>query len=120
LRSSRAGYLTIDAMVGLAVATLGVAAAVGLASTAVARLAQSKDRLTAVRVANDLYEDIYAGDRPDGQQSGVTDGRSWTYESLEDDTAPIRRVRITVDRRLGADLVVQAVLPPAPATASSN
>jgi len=106
--------------VGLAVATLGVAAAVGLASTAITRLAQAKDRLTAVRIADDLYEDLYAGDRPDGQQSGATDGRSWTYESLDDDALPYRRVRIAVDRRFGGDLVIEAALPPAPATASSN
>lgn len=110
----------MDALVGLAVATIGVAAAVGLAATAVTRLAQAGDRLTAVRIADDLYEDLYAGDRPDGQQSGVTDGRSWTYESLDDHALPLRRVRISVDRRFGADLVVQAVLPPAPATASSS
>ena len=118
--SSRGGYLTVDALVGLAVATLGVAAAVGLASTAVTRLTQAKDRLTAVRIADDLYEDLYAGDRPDGQQSGATDGRSWTYESQKDDTSLARRVRIAVDRRFGGDLVIEAVLPPAPATASSN
>lgn len=118
--SRRGGYLTVDALVGLAVATLGIAAAVGLASTAVTRLAQAKDRLTAVRIADDLYEDLYAGDRPDGQQSGATDGRSWTYESQKDDTSLARRVRIAVDRRFGGDLVIEAVLPPAPATASSN
>ena len=118
--SRRGGYLTVDALVGLAVATLGLAAAVGLASTAVTRLAQAKDRLTAVRIADDLYEELYAGDRPDGQQSGATDGRSWTYESQKDDTSLARRVRIAVDRRFGGDLVIEAVLPPAPATASSN
>lgn len=123
-RQARGGYLTVDALVGLAVAAIAVAAAVGLASNAVTRLAQARDRLTAVRVADDLYEDIYAGERPDGRHAGATGGRSWTYESTSaaTDAAPslARRVRITVDRRFGGDLVVDAVVPPAPATASSN
>lgn len=109
---------------GLAIVAIAVAAAVGLASNAVARLAQARDRLTAVRVADDLYEAIYAGERPDGQHAGVTEGRTWTYESTSaaTDDAPsmARRVRIQVDRRFGGDLVVNAVVPPAPATASSN
>jgi hypothetical protein len=116
----RAGYLTIDALAGLAVMTLGVAAAVGLAATTVTRLAQARDRLTTMRIADDLYEDLYAGLRPDGQQSGVTDGRPWTYESRDAADAVGRHIRITVDRRFGPDLTVNAVAPPAPATPSSS
>gem|GEM_PF-2887893 len=114
----REGYLTIDAMVALSIAVLAVAAAVALASNAVTRMAQARDRLTAVRIADDLYEGLYAGERPDGQQSGETDGRSWTYTSLSAATADTpsvaRRLRITVDRRFGPDLTVEAVVPPAP------
>lgn len=123
-RGGRTGYLTVDAMVGLAVTTIAVAAAVGLAANAVTRLSQARDRLTAVRIASDLYEDIYAGERPDGQQTGTTDGRSWAYESTSaatpDQPSLARRVRITVDRRFGGDLVIEAVVPPAPVTASSS
>lgn len=124
---AREGYLTIDAMVALSITVLAVAAAVALASNAVSRMAQARDRLTAVRIADDLYEGLYAGERPDGQQSGTTDGRSWTYTSTSAGTAEApsvaRRLRITVDRRFGPDLTVEAVVPPAPvapATASSN
>lgn len=120
----RDGYLSIDALVGLAIAVLTVTAAVGLASNAVMRLAQARDRLTAVRIADELYEGIYAGERPDGQQTGATEGRSWTYESTnaatETEPSAARRVRITIDRRFGGDLVVEAFVPPAPALASSN
>jgi len=105
-------------MVALTITVLAVSAAVALASNAVSRMAQARDRLTAVRVADDLYEDLYAGERPDGQQSGTTDGRSWTYISSSAATADTpsvaRRLRITVDRRFGPDLVVDAVLPPTP------
>lgn len=118
-RNDRSGYLTIDAMVALSITTLAVAAAVGLASNAVTRLAQARDRLTTVRIADDLYEGLYAGERPDGQQSGTTDGRSWTYTTTSAATATVpsaaRRAKITVDRRFGPDLVIDAVLPPAPA-----
>ena len=123
-------------MVALSITVLAVAAAVALASNAVSRMAQARDRLTAVRIADDLYEGLYAGERPDGQQSGTTDGRSWTYTSTSAATAETpsvaRRLRITVDRRFGPDLTVDAVVPPppneparpdapiAPATASSN
>ncbi len=136
LSGDREGYLTIDAMVALSITVLAVAAAVALASNAVSRMAQARDRLTAVRIADDLYEGLYAGERPDGQQSGTTDGRSWTYTSTSAATADTpsvaRRLRITVDRRFGPDLTIDAVLPPAPiepaapvapvapATASSN
>ena len=136
LSGDREGYLTIDAMVALSITVLAVAAAVALASNAVSRMAQARDRLTAVRIADDLYEGLYAGERPDGQQSGTTDGRSWTYTSTSaataDTPAVARRLRITVDRRFGPDLTIDAVLPPAPiepaapvapvapATASSN
>lgn len=135
----REGYLTIDAMVALSITVLAVAAAVALASNAVSRMAQARDRLAAVRIADDLYEGLYAGERPDGQQSGTTDGRSWTYTSTSAATADTpsvaRRLRITIDRRFGPDLTVEAVVPPtptqptgpdapdvpvAPATASSN
>jgi hypothetical protein len=126
----RGGYLTIDALVALSITVLAVSAAVGLASNAVTRLAQSRDRLATVRIADNLYEGLYAGDRPDGQQAGTTDGRSWTYATSSAATPTVpsaaRRARITVDRRFGPDLVVDAVLPPvpaattAPATASLN
>lgn len=123
-KARRSGYLTIDALVGLAIAVLTVTAAVGLASNAVTRLAQARDRLTAVRIADELYEGVYAGERPDGQHAGATEGRAWTYESTsaatETQRSLARRVRITVDRRFGGDLVVEAFVPPAPATASSN
>ena len=140
--TGREGYLTIDAMVALSITVLAVAAAVALASNAVSRMAQARDRLTAVRIADDLYEGLYAGERPDGQQSGTTNGRSWTYTSTSAATAEspsvARRLRITVDRRFGPDLTVDAIVPPtpsepagpdapdamdapvAPATASSN
>ena len=118
LSGDREGYLTIDAMVALSITVLAVAAAVALASNAVSRMAQARDRLTAVRIADDLYEGLYAGERPDGQQSGTTDGRSWTYTSTSAATADTpsvaRRLRITVDRRFGPDLTIDAVLPPAP------
>lgn len=111
-------------MVALTITVLAVAAAVSLASNAVSRMAQARDRLTAVTVADDLYEDLYAGARPDGQQAGMTEGRSWTYTSGSAATDEIpsvaRRLRIVVDRRFGPDLVVEAVVPPAPATASSS
>lgn len=129
-------------MVALSITVLAVAAAVALASNAVLRMAQARDRLTAVRIVDDLYEGLYAGERPDGQQSGTTDGRSWTYTSTSAATAETpsvaRRLRITVDRRFGPDLTVDAIVPPtpndpvgadvpaapdapvAPATASSN
>ena len=123
-------------MVALSITVLAVAAAVALASNAVSRMAQARDRLTAVRIADDLYEGLYAGERPDGQQSGTTDGRSWTYTSTSAATANTpsvaRRLRITVDRRFGPDLTVDAIVPPtpnqptgpdspvAPATASSS
>jgi len=122
--SARGGYLTIDAMVALTITVLAVAAAVALASNAVSRMAQARDRLTATRIADDLYEDLYAGERAGGQQVGETEGRSWTYTSTgagtDDVPSAARRVRIVVDRRFGPDLVVEAVVPPAPATASSN
>lgn len=114
----------MDALVGLAITALAVSAAVGLGANAVTRIAQARDRLTAVRIAGDLYEDLYAGERPDGRHSGSTDGRPWTYESTSAATPQTpslaRRLRIVVDRRFGGDLVVEAVAPPAPATASSN
>ncbi|MDI6623296.1 MAG: hypothetical protein QME55_01075 [Brevundimonas sp.] len=120
----RGGYLTIDAMVALAITVLAVAAAVALASNAVSRMAQARDRLTAMRIADDLYEDLYAGERPDGQQAGETGGRSWTYTSTSAGTDEVpsvaRRLHIVVDRRFGPDLVVEAVVPPAPVTASLN
>mgnify|MGYP003637198994 CR=1 FL=1 len=114
-------------MVALSITVIVVSAAVALASTAVHRMAQARDRLAAVRLADNLYEDLYVGKRPDGQQTGNSDGRSWTYSSTSAATADIpsraRRVEITVDRRFGQDLMVEAVLPPvpdAPATVSSN
>lgn len=121
---AREGYLTVDALVALAVTTVAVTAAVALASNTVANVSRARDRLAAVRIADDLYEGLYAGARAEGAQTGVTDGRTWSYttSSASDDVRPssVRRVRIVVDRRLRPDLVVEAVLPPAPATASSN
>ena len=126
-REARAGYLTVDALVALTLTVLTVAAATALASNAVSRLAQARDRLTAMRIAEDLYDDLYAGARPDGQQSGETGGRSWSYTSTgagtDERPSIARRLRIVVDRRFGPDLVVEAVAPPAPpapATASLN
>lgn len=116
---SRRGYLTIDALVGLAITTLAVTAAVTLAANTVQRVNQSRDRLTAMRVASDLYEDLYAGRRPDGRHAGETSGRAWTYISQSAATADqpslARSVRITVDRRTGPDLQLDAVVPPRPA-----
>lgn len=122
--AGRAGYLTVDALVGLAVATIAVSAAVGLAAHTVTRMAQARDRSTAVRIADTLYEDLSVGARPDGQHSGITDGAAWTYSAINATTegAPpsVRKVRITVQRRFGRPLVVDAWTPAAPATASSN
>lgn len=120
---SREGYLTVDALVALAVTTLAVTAAVALASNTVANVSRARDRLTAARVADDIYQGLYAGERADGAHSGQTNGRTWSYttSSAGDDLpASVRKVRIVVDRKLRTDLVVEAVLPPAPATASSN
>jgi type II secretion system protein I len=121
---AREGYLTVDALVALAVTTVAVTAAVALASNTVANVSRARDRLAAVRIADDLYEELYAGERADGAQTGVTDGRTWSYttSSADDDPQPsaVRRIRIVVDRKLRPDLVIEAVLPPAPATASSN
>lgn len=118
------GYLTIDALVALGVTTLAVTASVALASTTVARMNQARDRLAAARVAETLYEDLRVGHRPDGQQSGEMEGRAWSY-SVEQDAGdnlarPARRARIVVERRARAPLTIDAVLPLAPATASSN
>lgn len=114
----RQGYLTIDALAGLAITTLAVTAAVTLAANTVQRVNQSRDRLTAMRVASDLYEDLYAGRRPDGRHAGETSGRAWTYTSQSAATAEqpslARSVRITVDRRTGPDLQLEAVVPPRP------
>jgi len=122
--AGRAGYLTVDALVGLAVATIAVSAAVGLAAHTVTRMAQARDRLTAVRIADDLYEGLYAGERPDGQHGGTTDGKAWTYSSISAAAGggppSVRKVRIVVSRRFGPDLVVDAWAPVAPGTVSSN
>ena len=127
---SRDGYLTIDALVGLAIAVLAVSAALALAVNVVQRVNQARDRLTATRVASDLYEAIYAGERPDGRHAGETDGRAWTYTSesaaTSDQPSLARRVRISVSRRSGGDLTIDAYVPPqpaegdAPATRSSS
>lgn len=124
LSRRRGGYLTIDALVALAIIALVVSAAVSLASSAVARMAQARDRLTAVRIADTLYEDLYAGERPDGEHFGTTDGRSWTYTTLSaatDGTPSIaRRLQITVDRRFGPDLTVEALIPSTPKSPRVN
>jgi len=121
---ARDGYLTIDAMVALSITTIAVTAAVVLASTTVARISQARDKLIAARIAEDIYEDLYAGERPDGVQHGETQGRTWSYATTTagsaDTPSSARRARIVVDRRMRDDLVVDAVLPAAPATASSN
>jgi len=120
----RAGYLTIDAMVALVITTVAVSAAVGLAANTVMRIAQARDRLVAAKIAEDLYEGLYAGERPDGQQTGESDGRAWRYSTTSAATperpSVARRVRIVVDRRQHDALIVEAVLPPAPATPSSS
>ena len=123
-KRTRDGYLTVDALVALAVTTLAVSAAVALASHTVAQIARARDRLTAVRIADDIYEGLYSGELADGAHNGVTEGRSWSYTaaSAATDEQPsfARKVRIVVDRKFRSDLVVEAVMPPAPATASSN
>ena len=117
-RGRRGGYLTVDALVGLSITALAVAAALTLAANVVQRVNQARDRLTAVRIAGDLYEDLYAGARPDGRGAGATDGRRWTYSSESASTPErpslARNVRITVDRRWGPDLEIRAVVPPVP------
>lgn len=111
-------------MAALSITTIAVTAAVVLASTTVARISQARDKLIAARIAEDIYESLYAGERPDGAHSGETEGRKWSYATTTGGTADTpssaRRARIIVDRRLRDDLVVDAVLPAAPATASSN
>lgn len=120
----RSGYLTIDALVALTIAALTVAASVGLASQVVTRVAEARERVATARVAGDLYEDLRAGRRPDGALHGMTEGRSWSYATTSAATpekpSRARKVRITVDRRLRQDLVVDAILPPAPDTVSLN
>jgi hypothetical protein len=118
------GYLTIDALVALAVTTLTVSAGIGLAAHVVTRVAEARERETTTRISGDLYEDLRAGRRPDGTQNGSTGGKSWSYDTASAATpetrSRARTVRITVDRRLRPDLVVDAVLLPAPDTASSS
>lgn len=120
----RSGYLTIDALTALTIGGIAIAAAVGLASVAVARISQARDRLAAAVVASSLYEDLYAGERPDGRQAGIMSGRSWSYAigsaGVPDRPSSARTGTITVDRKLRPDLVVEVVLPPAPDTRSSN
>lgn len=120
----RSGYLTIDALTALTIGGIAIAAAVGLASVAVARISQAKDRLAAAVVASNLYEELYAGERPDGRHAGVMNGRSWSYSvgpaGVPDRPSSARAGAITVDRKLRPDLVVEIVLPPAPDTRSSN
>lgn len=121
---TREGYLTVDAMAALSITTIAVTAAVALASTTVARVSQARDKLIAARIAEDIYEGLYAGERPDGAQHGETEGRTWSYATNTAGTADApssaRRARIVVERRQRGDLVIDAVLPAAPATASSN
>ena len=121
---ARSGYLTIDAMVGLTITTLAVGAAVSLASLAVTRMAQARDRLTAARIASEIYEDLYAGRRPKGRGAGATEGRPWSYVIGSADTpenpSVARHGFITVDRRMREDLVLEIYLPPEPAIRSSN
>lgn len=121
--SSRDGYLTVDALVALTVTTVAVTAAVALASNTVANVSRARDRLAAAQVADEIYQGLYAGERADGEHSGQTDGRAWSYTTSsagDDQPASVRKARIVVDRRLRPDLIVEAVVPPAPATASSN
>jgi hypothetical protein len=119
---ARAGYLTIDAVTALAVTTIAVSASVGLAVHVVARVADARDRLAAARLAETIYEELYAGERPDGRVRGEEGGRAWAYDIQTRRTADggtgssARSGRITVARRKRDDLVVEAVLPPAPAT----
>jgi hypothetical protein len=122
--------MAVDALVGLAVVTIAVSAAVALAADVAGKVARSQDRLTAARIAETLYEDLYAGDRLGTDDSGTTEGRTWRYEitPAASVAAPssARRATITVARRWRGDLVLEAILPPepvraaAPATASSS
>ena len=122
--------MAVDALVGLAVVTIAVSAAVALAADVAGKVARSQDRLTAARIAETLYEDLYAGDRLGTDDSGTTEGQTWRYEitPAASEAAPssARRATITVARRWRGDLVLEAILPPepvpaaAPATASSS
>ena len=120
----REGYLAVDALVALAVTALTVAAAVGLAAEAAGRTAQARDRLAAARIAEDIYEGLYAGARSDGQHQGETEGRSWRYETNpagdEAEPSSARHAWITVERRFGDDLTLEAYLPAAPESAATD
>lgn len=118
--------MAVDALVGLAVVTIAVAGAVALAADAAGKAARAQDRLTATRIAETVYEELYAGDRRGAAGSGHAGGRTWRYEitpaGSDAEPSSARRARITVQRRWRGELVVEAVLPPepAPATASSS
>lgn len=125
-RGPRRGFMAVDALVGLAVVTITVAGAVALAADAAGRIARAQDRLTAARVAETVYEGIYAGNHRGDAGSGAMEGRTWRYEltpaGSDAEPSSARRARIVVERRWRGELVVEAVLPPepAPATASSS
>ena len=123
-RVGRRGFVTLDALVGITLVVLAVAAAVAVAAGAVTSIARVRDRLEAASVARDLYEDLYFGRRPDGQYEGETDGRSWSYEVQSAATVVqpslARRAVIRVDRRRGNDLLIEAHLPPVPASPQSS
>lgn len=117
---ARGGYLTIDALVALAVTTIAVTAAVGLAAQTAARVTSARDRLAAAQTAARLYEDLYQGRRPDGVHMGAEGGRAWRYTLSRTKDADVRTGSLSVDRRGREPLKVALALPPAPATASSN
>ncbi len=123
-RSGRSGFVTLDALVGISLVVIAVAAAVALAAGAVTSIARTRDRLEAASVARALYEDLYFGRRPDGQYEGESGGRSWSYETRTAATASqpslARRAVIRVDRRRGKDLIIEAHLPPVPALPPSS
>lgn len=116
----RGGYLTVDALIALAVGTIAVTAAVGLAAQTAARVTGARDRLAAAQTAAEIYEDLYQGRRPDGVHQGNEAGREWRYTVQSVESAGVRIGRLEVNRRGRTPLKVNLALPLATATASSN
>lgn len=118
----RGGYLTVDAMVGLAIGTIAIIGTVSLAADVYRRVADAHVRLEHAQIVRAIYEDIYAGHIPDGQHGGQEKGLRWHYSSVQKrgDTAGFRAVRIEARRTGHTPLVIDVVMPPAPATASSS
>lgn len=117
---ARGGYLTVDALVALAVGTIAVTAAVGLAAQTAVRVTGARDRLAAAQTAAGIYEDLYQGRRPDGVHQGNEGGREWRYTVQAVEGAGVRAGRLEVDRHGRAPLEIDLALPLVPATASSN